>query len=83
MADSPAGPQSMFARPRPTTSAPAALALLGQKARALSEREWAAGWVFETARRLVLEARTAAARRARHEAAPHQACACARPARRA
>src|SRR6476646_4628154 len=49
-------------------AAQATLTLLGRKAGALAERESAAGWVFETARRLALKARTAAARRTRHEA---------------
>jgi RNA polymerase sigma factor (sigma-70 family) len=48
--------------------AQATLELLGRKAKAVAARESAAGWVFETARRLALKARTAAARRARHEA---------------
>src|SRR5262245_15232859 len=48
--------------------AQAALTLLGRKAAGLVRRESAAGWVFEAARRLALKARTAAARRARHEA---------------
>jgi RNA polymerase sigma factor (sigma-70 family) len=48
--------------------AQAALTLLGRKAAGLVGRESVAGWVFETARRLSLKARTAAARRARHEA---------------
>ena len=48
--------------------AQATLELLGRKARAVADRESAAGWVFETARRLALKARTAAARRAKHEA---------------
>lgn len=45
----------------------ATLALLSRKAATVSDRECAAGWVFETARRLALKARTAAARRAAHE----------------
>src|SRR5262245_10287873 len=45
----------------------ATLALLARKAAAVAGRESAAGWVFETARRLALKARTAAARRAVHE----------------
>src|SRR5918993_1499235 len=49
-------------------AAQATLALLGRKAQSVAGRESAAGWVFETARRLALKARTAAARRARHEA---------------
>jgi RNA polymerase sigma factor (sigma-70 family) len=48
--------------------AQATLTLLGRKAKAVAGRESAAGWVFETARRLALKARTAAARRAKHEA---------------
>src|SRR5262245_55298276 len=48
--------------------AQAALVLLGRKAAAVASRPSAAGWVFETARRLALKARTAAARRAKHEA---------------
>ncbi|MDB5314023.1 MAG: hypothetical protein JWO38_8225 [Gemmataceae bacterium] len=43
------------------------LTLLARKAAAVAGRESAAGWVFETARRLALKARTAAARRAAHE----------------
>src|SRR5689334_7255450 len=49
-------------------AAQAALVLLGRKAAALAGRGSVAGWVFETARRLALKARTAAARRAGHEA---------------
>jgi RNA polymerase sigma factor (sigma-70 family) len=49
-------------------AAQAALALLARKASAVAARESAAGWVFETARRLALKARTAAARRATREA---------------
>lgn len=41
--------------------------LLGRKIKLVAQRESAAGWVFETARRLARKARTAAARRARHE----------------
>jgi len=48
--------------------AQATLILLGRKAATVVNRESAAGWVFETARRLALKARTAAARRATHEA---------------
>jgi RNA polymerase sigma factor (sigma-70 family) len=48
-------------------AAQATLTLLGRKAGALATRESAAGWVFQTARRLALKARTAAARRAKHE----------------
>ncbi len=44
-----------------------ALALLARNASAVASRESAAGWVFETARRLALKARTAAARRTAHE----------------
>lgn len=47
--------------------AQATLALLARKAAAVAGRESAAGWVFETARRLALKARTAAARRAARE----------------
>src|SRR5262245_62584070 len=43
----------------------AAFALLAGRAAAITNRESAAGWLFETARRLALKARTAAARRAR------------------
>jgi RNA polymerase sigma factor (sigma-70 family) len=43
------------------------LTLLSRKASAVADRESAAGWVFETARRLALKARTAATRRATHE----------------
>ncbi|QJW98578.1 RNA polymerase sigma factor [Frigoriglobus tundricola] len=49
-------------------AAQATLILLGRKAAAVAGRESAAGWVFETARRLALKARTAAARRAVREA---------------
>ncbi len=45
-----------------------ALALLARNASAVASRESAAGWVFETARRLALKARTAAARRTACEA---------------
>ncbi|HKB03244.1 MAG TPA: hypothetical protein VKD90_13545, partial [Gemmataceae bacterium] len=48
--------------------AQATLELLGRKAKAVAARESAAGWVFETARRLALKARTAGARRIAHEA---------------
>ncbi|HKB05144.1 MAG TPA: sigma-70 family RNA polymerase sigma factor, partial [Gemmataceae bacterium] len=48
--------------------AQATLALLDRKAAMVAGRESAAVWVFETARRLALKARTAAARRAKHEA---------------
>lgn len=48
--------------------AQATLTLLGRKARTLATRESAAGWVFESARRLAMKARTSAARRAKHEA---------------
>ena len=48
--------------------AQATLTLLGRKSRSVAGRESAAGWVFETARRLALKAKTAAARRAKHEA---------------
>lgn len=51
--------------------AQATLALLARKAAAVADRESAAGWVFETARRLALKARTAAARRATHEGHAH------------
>jgi RNA polymerase sigma factor (sigma-70 family) len=44
------------------------LTLLGRKAMVVAGRESAAGWIFETARRLAMKARTAAARRAKHEA---------------
>ena len=47
--------------------AQATLTLLARKAAAVADRESAAGWVFETARRLALKARTAAARRSVHE----------------
>src|SRR5262245_15525199 len=47
--------------------AQATLALLGRKAAAIATRESIAGWVFETARRLALKSRIAAARRAKHE----------------
>jgi RNA polymerase sigma factor (sigma-70 family) len=47
--------------------AQATLALLVRKATAIAGRESAAGWVFETARRLALKARAGMARRARHE----------------
>jgi RNA polymerase sigma factor (sigma-70 family) len=42
--------------------------LLADRAGSLALRETAAGWLFLAARRLALKARTAAARRARHEA---------------
>jgi RNA polymerase sigma factor (sigma-70 family) len=44
--------------------AQATLTLLVRKAATVADRESAAGWVFETARRLALKARTAAVRRA-------------------
>jgi RNA polymerase sigma factor (sigma-70 family) len=47
--------------------AQATLALLAKKAAAVAGRESAAGWVFETARRLALKARTADARRTARE----------------
>lgn len=47
--------------------AQATLALLAKKAAAVAGRESAAGWVFETARRLALKARTADARRSARE----------------
>jgi WD40 repeat protein/DNA-directed RNA polymerase specialized sigma24 family protein len=47
--------------------AQATLTLLARKAGIVVDRESAAGWVFETARRLALKARTAAARRSAHE----------------
>src|SRR5262245_49870997 len=43
-------------------------ALLAERAAAVAPRESAAGWLFETARRLALKARTAAARRAKLQA---------------
>jgi RNA polymerase sigma factor (sigma-70 family) len=49
--------------------AQASFALLAARAAGLVARESAAGWLFETARRLALKARTAAARRSRREAA--------------
>jgi len=54
-------------------TAQATFVLLAGRAAELAARESAAGWLFETARRLALKARTAAARRARREAAvvPH------------
>jgi RNA polymerase sigma factor (sigma-70 family) len=48
-------------------AAQAAFVLLARRAAALADRESVAGWVFETARRLALKARTTAARRARRE----------------
>jgi RNA polymerase sigma factor (sigma-70 family) len=47
--------------------AQAALALLAEKAKSVAARASAAGWVFETARRLALKARSAGARRAARE----------------
>jgi WD40 repeat protein/DNA-directed RNA polymerase specialized sigma24 family protein len=47
--------------------AQATLALMSRKASVIADRESAAGWVFETARRLALKARVAATRRARRE----------------
>src|SRR5215218_9266985 len=47
--------------------AQATLELLGRKAKAVAGRESAAGWVFETARRLALKARTADTRRTARE----------------
>jgi RNA polymerase sigma factor (sigma-70 family) len=47
--------------------AQATLALLAKKAAAVAGRESAAGWVFETARRLALKARTADVRRSARE----------------
>ena len=47
--------------------AQATLDLLARNAATVGERVSAAGWVFETARRLALKARSAAARRAAHE----------------
>src|SRR5262245_3263868 len=41
--------------------------LFGKKAASLAQRESVAGWFFQTARHLAMKARTAAARRARHE----------------
>src|SRR5262245_25254539 len=41
--------------------------LFGRKAASLAQRESVAGWFFQTARHLAMKARTAAARRARHE----------------
>jgi RNA polymerase sigma factor (sigma-70 family) len=49
-------------------AAQTALALLARNAAAVASRESAAGWVFQTARRLALKARTAAARRSAREA---------------
>jgi RNA polymerase sigma factor (sigma-70 family) len=46
----------------------ATVALLSRKAATVAARESVAGWVFETARRLAHKSRTAAARRAKHEA---------------
>src|SRR5437764_1428714 len=51
--------------------AQATLALLARKATAVAGRASAAGWVFETARRLALKARTSAARRAAREGRAH------------
>src|SRR5262245_2134751 len=47
----------------------ATFVLLAGRAAELATRESAAGWLFETAHRLALKARTAAVRRARREAA--------------
>src|SRR5262249_3986454 len=46
----------------------AAFVLLSERAGTLTGRDSAAGWLFQVARRLALKARTAAARRTRHEA---------------
>src|SRR5262245_34904267 len=47
--------------------AQAVFVLLGERSIVVARRESAAGWLYEAARRLALKARTAAARRARHE----------------
>ena len=60
--------------------AQATLALPARKAATVAGRESAAGWVFETARRLALKARTADARRSARERRARPA-APARPAR--
>jgi RNA polymerase sigma factor (sigma-70 family) len=46
----------------------ATFTLLAQRAAAIAPRESAVGWLFETTRRLALKARTAAARRKKHQA---------------
>lgn len=46
----------------------AAFLLLTERAGTLTDRVSAAGWLFQVARRLALKARTASARRSRHEA---------------
>jgi RNA polymerase sigma factor (sigma-70 family) len=47
----------------------ATFALLAERCSAVADREFAAGWLFETARRVALKARTATSRRAKREAA--------------